>query len=136
MCFACASCIKTTKLFFPSVVFCKLSIKYSSVGFAFSESPVREFQSICKILFWSSSVIACFFKSAYFPPTEPPGNLNRCELYSGTFIVFATTVLVTDIYLNICVNIHGLLYNVLHYIFCLLFLEILALGYLKQRMLL
>ena len=31
--------------------------------------------------------------SAYFPPANPPGNLNKCELYSGTPIACLTASL-------------------------------------------
>ena len=40
-----------------------------------------------------SNCLAPCFKSLYFPPFDPPGNLNKCELYSGSPIAFLTALL-------------------------------------------
>ena len=88
--FACASCINITKLFFPFDVSCIPRIIYSGVGLPVSASPDRQFQSTLYISFWFNSSFACFFISAYFPPTYPPGNLNKCELKLESPIAFCT----------------------------------------------
>ena len=59
--------------------------------------------------FLFNNSFACFFISAYFPPTYPPGKRNKCELNSGIPIAFFTISFVLlnssktvsgDVYIN------------------------------------
>ena len=138
--------LKLPNYFSPLSSFVNCPLNILLLDLPFLSLQLENSSQYVKYCFGQAVLLPVFLNQHIFPL------LNLLEIWIGvnyiqvhllfllqlhcTDYIHLRPVLVTDIYLNICVNIHGLLYNVLHYIFCLLSLEILVLGYLKQRMLL
>ena len=80
---------------------------YSGVGLFVSASPDKQFLSILYMSFLFNNSFDCFFISAYFPPTYPPGKRNKCELNSGIPIAFFT---ISFVLLNSSKTVYGDVY--------------------------